>query len=733
MNPRPKSTQNTNPLTGLDLKNLLWFLPIAILLFYPPFFRGLFFSKEILLTHALTSIIFLIFVLRKWRNKQTLLITSSMDMVVLILVCAYLLSIIGAVNLREALGGFFKVFNYFMIFWLVREIAVNYRTYKSLLIVLFASSVGVAIIGIGAALGIIDYPGAFNGSSIMSTLQYTNTTCIYVAIMSIIGVALAVTEKRLPVKLLYVVSTILLLVVMLSAVSKGAWVALLAALILFLVVIPGGSRLQSVGFFLFSLILAWISSSKLLPILISKDPLPATKETVISELSGLTDIGTNSFVARWDFYIDAIKMMGDYPLFGAGAGGWNSLYHQYQNHLYWTTEVHNHFLQVVVEAGLLGLLAWLAIFLLLGYYLWHILKRRNDSLDQDYEVLIWGTACAAFGLVLHSAIDFDLSIPSMQILLFTFIGLISGAYHADFIGPQERESHKMFRMRPSFNRLLTGLVIAFAVLLLSAGSCFALGAFHADKAEKTAQAGQYSQALNHYEKATRLDPLNGKYYTDFARFCAVMWSKVEPGNVNSPLYKQAINEAHLAESLAWNDYKTMVSLDDTYHLLAGEEEMIRVGKRVIELNPWVVSAYDRLLGTYFWSINQWLMKDPSRASDRAASAMSLAKQLSQQISKVNDQRGWSGPKLEFTDSIKAKQAQVYFYQGDYDQAADLFGSVKDETLVKNEQFQAFYAAALYKAGQQEAARTILEQDHTEQADFTALYQYLISLSPLEGR
>ena len=397
-----------------------------------------------------------------------------------------------------------------------------------------------------------------------------------------------------------------------------------------------------------------------------------------------------------------------------------------------TTEVHNHFLQVGVEAGLLGLLAWLAIFMLLGYYLWRILKRRNDSLDPDYEVPIWGTACAAFGLVLHSAIDFDLSIPSMQILLFAFIGLISGAYHAEFIGPKERESHKMFRMRPSFNRLLTGLVIAFAVLLLSAGSCFALAAFHADKAEKTAQAGQYSQALGHYEKAVRFDPLNGKYYTDFARFCAVMWSKVEPGNVNSPLYKQAINEAHLAESLAWNDYKTMVSLDDTYHLLAGEEEMIRVGKRVIELNPWVVSGYDRLLGTYVWSINRWLVENPSQASDRAAAAMSLAKQLSQQISKVNDQRGWSGPKLEFTDSIKAKQAQVYFYQGDYNKAADLFGSVKDEKLVENEQFQAFYAAALYKAGRREAALAILEQDHAEQADFTALYQYLISLSPLDG-
>jgi hypothetical protein len=294
------------------------------------------------------------------------------------------------------------------------------------------------------------------------------------------------------------------------------------------------------------------------------------------------------------------------------------------------------------------------------------------------------------------------------------------------------ESRWMFLVRTGFNRLLSGLVIAFALLIIGTGSCFATAAFHADRAQKTAQAGQYPQALNHYEKATRLDPLNGNFYANFARFCAVMWSKLEPGNMDSALYKQAINEAQLAEGLVWNDYKTMVSLDETYGLLGSEDDMVRVGKRVIELNPWVVTGYDRLLGTYVWSINRWLVENPSQASDRAAAAMSLAKQLSQQISKVNDQRGWSGPKLEFTDSIKAKQAQAYYYLGEYNQSKDLLASCTDEKLVNNEQFQAFYAAVLYKDGQQEAARAI-EQDHDEEADFTALYRYLISLSPLENR
>ena len=70
----------------------------------------------------------------------------------------------------------------------------------------------------------------------------------------------------------------------------------------------------------------------------------------------------------------------------------------------------------------------------------------------------------------------------------------------------------------------------------------------------------------------------------------------------------------------------------------------------------------------------------------------------------------------------------YVSTRDYDKAADLFVSVKDEKLVENEQFQAM--PQRYTRRSTRAARVILEQDHAEQADFTALYQYLISLSPL---
>jgi O-antigen ligase len=721
---------DTQPASTSSYPGFWLLVPVALLIFFPPFFRGLFFSPEILVTHVLTSAVFLLFCFRRLRNRDGGLINGAMDWAVLALVGAYLLSLPGAVNMREALGGFYKVLNYFMIYWLVREAAVNYRINRTLLIVLFTSSLGVALIGIGAALGYFKYPGAFDGRHIMSTLQYINATSIYMGIMSLIGISLAVTGKRFWLKAFFSLASFLMMMVMFNASSKGAWAALFAVAIIYMVYVPNRKRLESVCLLLTTLAASAITAAKLLPVLISKEPLPPAANTIISELGGLTDFGSSSFLARLDFYSDAVGIMRNSSLFGTGAGGWDSLYHQYQDHLYWTTEVHNHFLQAGVEAGLPGLLAWIGIAGVLLFCLYRLWQRRN-LIGQSQYMLVLSTACAALGLVLHSFIDFDLSIPSLQILLFAFFGLISGAYNAEFSGRPVGGNTTSFRVRPSLSRIITGLVVLLSLLLMITGGCFAMAAFHADKAEKAAQAGQYPRALSHYDTAARLDPLNGKYYTDFARFCAVMWSRVEPDRTDSPLYKQAVMEARLAEDLAWNDYKTMLSVDETYRILGSEEDMVRVGKRVIELNPWVVDGYNRLLGTYVEGIGKWLSEgDLFQAKDNAGAALALAEQLEQQIRKVNDDRGWSGPTLEFNDSIKTKLAQVYFYQGDYKQAIALVESCSDEELVKNQQFQAFYAALLYKSGKEEAASVIVEQDRDDQDGFEEVYRYLISLAPL---
>ncbi|NTZ20268.1 hypothetical protein EXW96_22790 [Paenibacillus sp. JMULE4] len=49
--------------------------------------------------------------------------------------------------------------------------------------------------------------------------------------------------------------------------------------------------------------------------------------------------------------------MFDYPIIGAGGGGWSSLYQQYQSYPYTSRQAHNFLLQYLTEIGLLGILA----------------------------------------------------------------------------------------------------------------------------------------------------------------------------------------------------------------------------------------------------------------------------------------------------------------------------------------------------------------------------------------
>ena len=162
-------------------------IAVAILLFYPPYFRGLFFATEMLTTHLATSAVFLLWCISSLRKKDMAVRIGPLDWLVLGYAVVYCLSIIGAVDTRQAMSGALKALNYSIIYFLVAQITIDMKIFKNWLVVLYASSVGVALIGIGCATGYVNYPAGFDGQNITSTLQYTNATSAYMAIMSIIG------------------------------------------------------------------------------------------------------------------------------------------------------------------------------------------------------------------------------------------------------------------------------------------------------------------------------------------------------------------------------------------------------------------------------------------------------------------------------------------------------------------------------------------------------------------
>jgi O-antigen ligase len=456
-------------------------IAVGILLFYPPYFRGLFFDQELLPTHVITAIIYGLVWVDKFRRKDLRFIQNPLDWAVLAYAGAYLLSLFGAVHMGDAIKGFLKALNYFMAYWMVTQVVRDHRSYDTILRILFASALGVAAIGIAAATGFSSYPGAFENGRIMSTLQYPNTTATYMAVMSLIGITLWIRERNFFFRLLYGLGTTVMMLIAIVAVSKGGWIVLAVGGLLLLLGMPGIYRVKSMYSLLAALGAAAIATVKFLPAIQAGENTPAFQSlalaaviviiaqliweglefcykrkgtwitvgaatlvlaggiallvqsglparvspevmptTLVQRFAGLGDTSDFSYASRMEFSRTALAIVKDHPLVGAGAGGWNALYHQYLGFPYWTTEVHNHFLQVGVEAGTIGFLAFLAMWGLLLYNLFRLYRARPRS---DEWAVNWGVAAAVLAFGAHSAIDFDLSLAAMALILWSLLGL----------------------------------------------------------------------------------------------------------------------------------------------------------------------------------------------------------------------------------------------------------------------------------------------------------------------
>ena len=221
------------------------FIFLGILIFYPPFFRGLFFKEDMFLYHIFTALVFLLIWVQKLYQKDYTLLKTPLDWAVLAYAGAYLLSLIGAVHPGEAFYGFLRVLNYFIVFWMVTQVVKNFRDYKTILQVLLAAGTGVAVIGLLAATGYSNYPAAFDGRVILSTLQYTNTTAAYLAVISLLAITLVTVEKKYSIRVIYTIAAFLMILVILCTLSKGAWLIFVIGAILLLAVMPGVNKISS--------------------------------------------------------------------------------------------------------------------------------------------------------------------------------------------------------------------------------------------------------------------------------------------------------------------------------------------------------------------------------------------------------------------------------------------------------------------------------------------------------
>ncbi|MGI6669083.1 MAG: O-antigen ligase family protein [Acetivibrionales bacterium] len=220
----------------------------------------------------------------------------------------------------------------------------------------------------------------------------------------------------------------------------------------------------------------------------------------------------NAIAFRLNYNRDALKLISKHWLFGLGGGGWKALYQSVQDFFYTAVFVHNQYLQVFVDSGLLGFLSYAALVLYsCGCAVYSYLK----SADSTARLCTAGLLCSFLALAVHASFDFDLSFVSVTLLFWTMF-----AASAAGIGKQEttmiQGSAGKTEVFFTGTAGKTAMVIICSVLF-STNAVFFTAALNRQAGFYYMQRKEYLTAVLYYEEAHRLDPCNTDYTFELAK------------------------------------------------------------------------------------------------------------------------------------------------------------------------------------------------------------------------
>ncbi len=131
-----------------------------------------------------------------------------------------------------------------------------------------------------------------------------------------------------------------------------------------------------------------------------------------------TDDPTTGRAHFWSVTVDIIKT---HPLLGIGLGAFGVVYTGYdtRNGIYRLEQVHNDYLQVLSDAGIIG--AAIGLFFLVN--LFRMGFQRRDSRDDFRRGVATGALAGCFAVLIHSFFDFTLHTPANALLFLVLAAL----------------------------------------------------------------------------------------------------------------------------------------------------------------------------------------------------------------------------------------------------------------------------------------------------------------------
>ncbi|HWQ73733.1 MAG TPA: O-antigen ligase family protein, partial [Syntrophomonas sp.] len=448
-----------------------------------------------------------------------------------------------------------------------------------------------------------------------------------------------------------------------------------------------------------------------------------------------------SYTSRIDIYKWAISLVKDRPLFGSGAGAWNALYHQHQDYLFYTSEVHNHFLQVLIEAGLLGLLAFLSMWIFMFYAVFKLKKiiKNNMENNSDIEpwILIWSVTVAALVTGLHAFIDFDLSLSALCIMLWTLLGLINAAGRIEKVYPIKNSSIAIF--------LAAGLVLFLLPLMsgqrMLAASTAYNGANHLFQQMAALPAGaereeKLNEAADLALQASKTDPFNAYYPMLLAQASLQQYLILDQQQNAASLDKwKTIHESiSAAEKLSPYDTRIRNAAVEIYMQVNDLPQALEETALIMETNPLDANIYASIIYIAVNAADQSLKQnDKAEAAKYLTTAINCGQKMKDTEKQLDPHKMeapfWSGNPFILDQRAQYELGRACYLMGDYLCAKEFLKPLTEAQLDPALQVQAWYLAALYKMGDSNI-QGLVQDLRSNNPQGALIYDDLVQWSPL---
>jgi len=423
-------------------------------------------------------------------------------------------------------------------------------------------------------------------------------------------------------------------------------------------------------------------------LLFGTDVLTRILPANLAERVASINLNQHSVLERFTFYRDAIEIFKDYPIFGAGGGGWSILYQMYQNNPYVSFEVHSYYVQLLTEKGLFGLIIALSLFIFI-----YVLFIKSIFTQKHVSLISLSWFIIATTLLINSALDFHMSYAYIQVLLFIALGGMIASTRSNLLTRInqlfDKLKGKTIASTLKYVYILIGLVFGFiAITHLS-------GYSKHSEALSTLNKIPFNNSYLLAEKAAKQEP--HPEIIDLKIQLLIEGSRAYNDSSMLNAAEQAIAKHQSKEPF---DEKLLRNKLELYKLQNNQAQLIADLKNATQFYTWDITYYDKLATAYITAARQAIDSDTTKAK-------ALLDELNQLEMTINEKTEYlstlpeeqlQGRHFGYTQPILGALGQRQFILGDYEKAKQYLSQSYNSSFNYDGAYEAaiYYAATLGK-------------------------------------